>query len=248
MRPLRKWWHGGGDHRCTICCSQVKRFRPYGLLKPRNNAQCPVCGCLERHRLIWLYLERKTDLLDGRTKKLLHVAPEQQIALRFQSVPGVDYLSGDLSAHKAMVQMDITDIQYPADTFDIVYCSHVLEHVPDDRRAMSELCRVLKPGGWAILQVPLSSRPTFEDFTATTPQQRERLFGQHDHVRIYGPDYQDRLVAAGFEVTVDTFAAELGEGERIRYGINPKEEIYCCRKRAAALRPPVDSRSVRKAA
>ena len=126
--------------------------------------------------------------------------------------------------------MDISDIQYPDNTFDVVYCSHVLEHVPDDRRALREFWRVLKIGGWAILQVPITSDVTFEDPTVTSPEERERLFGQHDHVRRYGPDYRNRLVDVGFSVTVDSFVRELDERTVSRYGLMRSEDVYFCRK------------------
>jgi SAM-dependent methyltransferase len=189
-----------------------------------------VCESLERHRLVYLYMSRKTDLFDGRPKKLLHVAPEPQLARLFQQAGYLEYLSADLTSETAMVQMDLTDIPYPDDTFDVEYCSHVLEHVDDDRGAMRELHRVLKPGGWAILQVPITAERTFEDPTVTSPDQRERLFGQADHVRRYGPDYAQRLSTAGFSVTVDGFARTLGRREAERFGLMPEEDVYLCRK------------------
>jgi SAM-dependent methyltransferase len=129
-----------------------------------------------------------------------------------------------------MVEMDVTSIQYPDDCFDVIYCSHVLEHVPDDRAAIRELYRVLKPGGWAILQVPISADATFEDPTVTDPDARERLFGQDDHVRRYGPDYADRLAAAGFLVSVDGFVRELDDREITHFGLERSEDVYFCRK------------------
>ena len=129
-----------------------------------------------------------------------------------------------------MVRMDISDIQYPDNTFDVIYCSHVLEHVPDDKKALREFWRVLKIDGWAILQVPITSDVTFEDPTVTSPEERERLFGQHDHVRRYGPDYRDRLVDVGFSLTVDGFVRQLDERTINRYGLMRSEDVYFCRK------------------
>ena len=179
---------------------------------------------------MYLYVTRKTDLFDGHRKRMLHVAPEPQLSRLLQKAEYIDYLSADLSNPHAMVRMDISDIQCPDNTFDVIYCSHVLEHVPDDRKALREFWRVLKIGGWAILQVPITSDETFEDPTITSPKERERLFGQHDHVRRYGPDYRDRLVDVGFSVTVDGFVRELDERTVSRYGLMRSEDIYFCRK------------------
>jgi predicted SAM-dependent methyltransferase len=161
---------------------------------------------------------------------MLHVAPEPELSRWLQEVEYIDYVSADLSSPRAMVRMDISDIQYRDNTFDVIYCSHVLEHVPDDRKAMREFWRVLKNGGWAILQVPITADVTFEDPTVTSPEERERLFGQHDHVRRYGPDYRDRLVDVGFSVTVDGFVRELDERTVSRYGLMRSEDVYFCQK------------------
>lgn len=214
---------------CPCCQTGLRVFEPHGLV-PREEAICPNCRSLERHRLIWLYLNRNTDLFDSRSKKLLHIAPELQLSRLFKAHSQIDYLSADLSSPRAMVKMDITDIQYPADTFDVVYCSHVLEHVPDDRKAMREFYRVLKPGGWAILLVPITVKETFEDPSVTSPEERERLFGQHDHVRRYGRDYVDRLREAGFTVTEDDFASRFNEKEARRYGVRRHDIVYLCGK------------------
>ena len=142
----------------------------------------------------------------------------------------IDYLSADLDPRKAMTVMDITDIHHPDGSFDVILCSHVLEHIPDDRKALSEFFRVLKPGGWAILQVPIMADTTFEDFSVTDPKEREKLFGQHGHVRSYGLDYGDRLTEAGFSVTVDGFVRDLGEAEIQRQGLTSHENVYLCAK------------------
>ena len=223
----------GFSRYCPCCKTQLRKFSPYGHeLVPRTEACCPVCRSLERHRLIYLYINQATELLDGRPKRMLHVAPEPQLSKWFQQQKFIDYLSADLSSPDAMVQMDVTDIQFPDNSFDVIYCSHVLEHVPDDRKAMSEFYRVLKPGGWAILQVPITAETTFEDPPVTSPQERLRVFGQHDHVRRYGPDYTDRLTAAGFNVTVDGFVRELDDRTIQRFGLMQSEDIYLCRKEA----------------
>jgi SAM-dependent methyltransferase len=150
----------------------------------------------------------------------------------FQESDCIDYLSADLFSTTAMVRMDITDINYADGSFDVIYCSHVLEHVSDDMAAMRELYRVLKRGGWAVLQVPISADVTFEDPKVTSPEARERLFGQSDHVRRYGPDYADRLAAAGFSVLVDGFVHELSDQEINRFGLMRNEDVYFCTKDA----------------
>ena len=214
---------------CPCCKAHLRRFRPYGL-SSRPEARCPVCGSLDRHRLIYLYMTQKTDLFDGHPKNMLHIAPEPQLSRLFQNADGIDYLSADLYSPYAMEKMDLADIRYPDGTFDVIYCSHVLEHVEDDRKAMREFYRVLKAGGWAILQVPISAGTTFEDPTVISPEERERLFGQHNHVRRYGVDYKDRLAEAGFHVSVDGFVRELDDRAASRFGLMRSEDVYLCQK------------------
>lgn len=228
-KTLNRVAYSGTARHCPCCSFDCRKFLSFGLVT-RPDAKCPICGSLERHRLVSLYLKQKTDLFDGRPKKLLHVAPETQLSILFDGESYIDYLSADLEPRKAMTRMDITNIQYPDGTFDVILCSHVLEHIPDDRKALSEFFRVLKPGGWAILQVPIAADVTFEDPSVTDPQEREQLFGQHDHVRNYGPDYSDRLAEAGFSVTVDGFVRELDEAETRRLGLMRHEDVYFCRK------------------
>lgn len=238
---VRRVANVGLARRCPCCEASVRRFLPFGVGRRREEAQCPICGSLERHRLIWLYVTQRTDFFDGKRKKVLHIAPEPQLSRLFKSPEYIDYLSADLFDPHAMVKMDITDIQYPDNTFDVIYCSHVLEHVSDDRKAMREFHRVLKDGGWAILQVPFPettlcvSAPmmddfTFEDPTVTSPNERERVYGQFDHVRRYGRDYGDRLAEAGFSVSIDSFVRELSEREAKRFGLMRTEDVYFCRK------------------
>jgi ubiquinone/menaquinone biosynthesis C-methylase UbiE len=162
---------------------------------------------------------------------MLHFAAEACFESRFRSIIGAGYMTADLM-RPADMKIDITDIQLPENSFDIVYCSHVLEHVPDDRRAMREICRVLKPNGWAILMVPITAEKTVEDPSITDPHERLRLFGQDDHVRAYGPDFVERLEEAGFDVTVTRADDFLSSEEIDRIGVRDAMtgEVYLCTK------------------
>ena len=189
-----------------------------------------MCGVLERHRLSWLYLKQRTRLFKGPRNRLLDIAPEPGISGRIRRSKYVDYLSIDLTSSFAMLKMSVTDLQLPDDSFDAIYCSHVLEHVPEDRRAMGEFYRILKPGGWAIILVPVSGDVTVEDPSVTTPEERVRLFGQHDHVRMYGKDLKERLEGAGFSVVVDAFARNFSPKQVRRFGLRLDDDIYFCYK------------------
>jgi SAM-dependent methyltransferase len=234
--PVGRWARRvmglGFARHCPVCRSHLRRFLPAGT-PPRADALCPICHALERHRLVWLYFRRRTDLFDGRPKRMLHVAPERPLAERLAKLAFLDYRSGDLDSPAARERIDVTAIPYPDDSFDVIYCSHVLEHVPEDRKAMAELCRVLRPGGWAVLQVPINGATTFEDWSVQTAAERERVFGQWDHVRIYGADYKDRLAAAGFVVRVDPFVRQLDARVIAYLGLDRDEDIYFCEKPAA---------------
>src|SRR5262249_39820250 len=156
--------------------------------KGRQNAICPNCKARGRHRLLWLYLKQKTNLFHDKLK-LLHFAPERCFQA-LASLPNLDYLSADLEPGKAMVSMDITVMSLGNDSFNVILYSYCLEHVEDDRAAMSEMYRVLRPGGWAAIMVPTSRRQdvTLEDPSVVSPEERTRLFGQANHVRRYGRD------------------------------------------------------------
>lgn len=200
--------------------------------------ECPYCRSRPRHRTYLIYFKDRTNLFDGKPKRMLHVAPESFLTPIFRAAPNIDYLSGDLNPGnpaigEAMVKLDVTDIQYPDNSFDVIYCSHVLEHVPDDRRGMREMARVLKPGGWALIAVPVIRDRTFEDPNVTTPAERERVYGQFDHVRAYGRDFVDRLSESGFDVTVDNFAGSFPQDLVRKEGLS-REDIYICRKHATS--------------
>jgi ubiquinone/menaquinone biosynthesis C-methylase UbiE len=168
-------------------------------------------------------------LLSGTQYRMLHLAPEDCFVSKFRQYSSIEYLTADLN-NPAMLKMDITDIQYPDNYFDIILCSHVLEHIPDDEKAMRELSRVLNPGGWAILQVPILVEKTFEDPAITDPLEREEKFGQSDHVRIYGLDYRQRLEKSGFLVDIVPFLDDFSSRDRLKYGLNiQKDDIYYCK-------------------
>jgi SAM-dependent methyltransferase len=220
----------GSGRYCPVCEKPSRKFAPAGIVA-RSEARCIHCGSLERQRLVWLYFTRTTNLFSGAVRSMLHVAPEPAIESRLRQRLGGAYLSADLRNPRAMVKMDITDIQYPDERFDAIYCCHVLEHVPDDKKAIREFHRVLKRGGWAALLVPVDAEKTFEDPSVTDPRERLRLFGNPGHVRRYGPDFADRLREAGFGVTVIAPADFLSPEEIGRMGITREAgEIYYCEK------------------
>jgi predicted SAM-dependent methyltransferase len=214
---------------CPVCGSFITEFQPFGSVVVRQNARCGNCGSLERHRMIWPYLKYETDLFSPTPKKMLHIAPEGCLAKNISKYSQIDYLTADLN-YSAMVKMDITNIQYPDNSFDVIYCSHVLEHIADDKQAIKELSRVLKPTGWAILQVPIKAdlEETLEDVTITDPKEKERLFGHEDHVRQYGRDYKNRLEDAGFKVKVVSYLENFTKQQRDFYGLSKKDDIYFC--------------------
>lgn len=224
-------FYSGKGVECNVCGSEFRKFLPYGR-SGRDNALCPHCLSLERHRLMYLYLQRKTNFFKD-DLKLLHVAPEYCFIDRFEKMKNLDYITADIESPLAKVKMDIHQIPFEANTFDVAFCNHVMEHVDDDIKAMSELLRVLKPGGWAIIQSPQdwSRATTYEDPTITDPNERERLFWQDDHLRLFGRDYGQRLEKGGFKVTEDRFVMnELTPEEVKHYALPANEVIYFCQK------------------
>ncbi len=228
---------------CPLCGRDYRKLLPYGLDATvvrdgqvvgggrRPNAQCPGCFSLERERFLFLYLRDVYHLFDEHKDpgwRVLHLAPESNLQRVLRSQAHLDYVSADLSSPKAMVKTDITETGFPDGTFHVIICAHVLEHIPDDAKAMNELYRILKPGGRVVLQTPvvLSLEKTYEDAEITTPEEREKAYGQFDHVRIYGRDFRDRLTKAGFQV--ETFRFD--ENTIKKYGLYPDEDIYICAK------------------
>lgn len=223
----------GNKVTCPIINRSYRKFLPYGRINPRPNALCPDSQSLERHRLLWLYLKDRTNFFEEKLK-FLHVAPEQCFMKPFEKQHGDGYITGDIESPLAKVKMDIHEIPFEDNTFDAAMCNHVLEHVDNDIRAMQEIYRVLKPGGWAIMQVPFFSpvpAQTFEDASIQTPEGREKAFGQSDHVRLYGKDYPDRIRQAGFEVTEDDYIHQIPKESIEKYALPKNEIIYFCRKK-----------------
>jgi SAM-dependent methyltransferase len=223
---LRRRLLGGRVRRCPACGEGAARFFRFGGSN-RPNAWCPFCEALERTRLNWIYLEQQTDLCDGRPKRLLHLAPEESLARRFRALRNLHYVAADLEHGDVMLRIDVTALAFPDASFDVVFCSHVLEHVGDDRRALREIRRVLRPGGWALLPVPpIRVETTEEDPSVSDPQERLRRFGHPEHVRRYGRDYPDRIREAGFRVSVLSAKDVVGAEEIERYGVGSGDEVF----------------------
>ena len=219
--------YAGDNVVCPCCDGRFRRFiRRYG-----SDALCPKCLSLKRHRLLWLYLRDRTEIR-SRDISLLHISPEEALERRLRSLPRLQYVSADLSPSSiAMVRADITNLPFAEGTFDAVICNHVLEHVPDDRRAMGELYRVLKPGGRAYMMHPVSTsnEHTDEDPTVTDKAERRRRFGQDDHVRRYGRDFIQRNQEVGFEVRVEEYSQTLSDDAVAKYVLGD-DRIYVCGK------------------
>lgn len=209
---------------CPCCGGRFRRLQSH---RAEPNVRCPRCKSYNRHRTLWLYLEREGILTDG--PRVLHLAPEPGLAARLCSTPGVSYVSADLDAERAMVPTDLTRMSFGDAEFDLVICCHVLEHIPDDESAMREIHRVLRVGGKALLQHPIdySREASYEDPTITSRQGREAAFGQWDHVRVYGRDLRARLESAGFTVTVERYVDVL-EPEVVRE--------FCLKEPASTVR------------
>jgi len=232
LRQTRNYYryilNKGSSRYCPVCKKLFKKFGNFGTV-PREDAICFYCGALERHRVTWLYLKKMTDLFDGHDKNMLHVAPEQAFEILLKKQLGTRYLTADLHNPRAMVKMDITDIQYPDESFDVIYCSHVLGMVPDDKRALREFYRVLKPDGWAILLVPSTADRTIEKSSVSDSAERSKIFGEN--LRLYGPDVLKRLKEAGFKVNITDQYDFLSKDEIALMGLAGWEEkIFYCTK------------------
>ena len=230
VKPLFSLYLKGNKYTDPIDGKSFRKFLPYGYENQRENVLAPSSLSLERHRLLWLYLQ-KTDFFTA-PKKVLHVAPEQCFYKRFRKQKNLDYLTTDLYSPLADVKADICQLPFDNDSYDVVFCNHVLEHIEDDKKAMSELFRVLKPGGMGIFQIPqdLSLEHTYEDFTITSPEERKKHFGQYDHVRVYGKDYFEKLRNEGFKVDEINCSDLFDDNQIDRYRLVKNEILPVCSK------------------
>lgn len=230
-RPVLAFALHGNKYTDPIDGKSFRKFLPYGYENQRENVLSPSTLSLERHRLLWLYLKNETDFFSS-SKKILHFAPEQAFYKRFRNLKNLDYTTTDLNSPLADVHADICDLPFESDCYDIIFCNHVLEHIPDDTKAIHELFRVLKPGGMAILQIPqdLNRADTFEDDSITDPKERAEIFGQYDHVRVYGKDYFNKLRSIGFEVEEVDYTTRLSEDEIDKYRLAKGEILPICHK------------------
>lgn len=222
----------GKGKQCPLCGCQRRKFLPYGYVTSRENALCPNCLSLERHRLLWLWLVRESDIGRGAMAlpKMLHIAPEVALMRKFKKMYASTpdrYVTADLESPLADMHFDVQQIPLEAESFDAIICNHIMEHVEDDGKALRELYRILRRGGWGVILSPveLEREKTFEDDTITDPAERTRIFGQYDHRRIYGRDYAARLREAGFEVYDIDYKNELSKAEQELYAL-PTDHLY----------------------
>lgn len=231
FRPVLAFWYRGNNYEDPIDGKTYRSFLPYGYENPRENVLAPGTLSLERHRLLWLYLKNETSFFTENLK-VLHFAPEQAFYKRFRNLKNLDYTTTDLNSPLADVKADICNLPFDDNSFDFILCNHVLEHIPDDKKAMQELFRILKPGGTGIFQIPqdLFRETTFEDNSITDPKQRAKIFGQYDHVRVYGRDYFDKLRSIGFTVEEVNYTKSLSNEQIERFRLSKGELIPVVKK------------------
>ena len=231
-RPILAFFLKGDKFKDPIDGRSFKMFLPYGYEKQRNNVLSPSTLSLERHRLLWLYLQNETDFFTS-NKKVLHFAPEQAFYKLFRNQKNLDYTTTDLLSPLADVKADICNLPFADNEYDVILCNHVLEHIPDDTKAMKELFRVLKPSGMAILQIPqdLNRATTFADDSIVDQKERAKIFGQYDHVRIYGRDYFDKLRSIGFQVIEEDYTSKIKPELVEKYCLAKGEIIPICYKK-----------------
>lgn len=231
IRPFFTLYYSGSLYEDPIDGKTFRSFLPYGYEKSRENVLSPSTLSLERHRLLWLYLKNKTTFFTA-PSKVLHFAPEQAFYKRFKKLKHINYTTTDLNSPLADVKADICNLPFDDNSFDVILCNHVLEHIPDDVMAMQELYRVLKPNGWGVFQIPqdIKREKTFEDNSITDKKERAKIFGQYDHVRIYGLDYFDKLRSVGFKVEAVDYTKELSMEDVDKYRLANGELIPLVRK------------------
>lgn len=231
IKPFFQLYYKGNTYQDPIDGKTFRSFLPYGYETPRENVLSPSTLSLERHRLLWLFLKKNTTFFSAKLQ-VLHFAPEQAFYKRFKKLKNLNYVTTDLNSPLADVKADICNLPFADNTFDVILCNHVLEHIPDDTKAMSELYRILKPGGWGVFQIPqdLYREHTFEDNSITDKAERAKIFGQYDHVRIYGRDYFSKLRKIGFTVDEVDFTKLLSPEEIDRYRLAQGEIIPLVKK------------------
>lgn len=217
-----KFMYGGNRHKCPICENKNNKFLAAGLYQKRPNEKCPFCGSLTRHRHMWTFLQ--TILKEGKTLKIIHFAPEKSLERRLKKFDELEYYTSEYEINqKSDYHFNIEAIDLPNDFCDLIICSHVLEHITDDKKAIKELFRILKPGGSALIQVPIwpsEQHPTYENPLVTDPRDRIIHFGQYDHLRIYGLDIISRLSEAGFSVEMIDIEQWFSQSEIKYYGLH----------------------------
>lgn len=231
MRPVLAFVLRGKKFVDPIDGRSFRMFLPYGYEKVRKNVLSPSTLSLERHRLFWLYLKNETTFFK-KNHKVLHFAPEQAFYKHFLNLKNINYTTTDLNSPIADVKADICNLPFEDNSFDFIICNHVLEHIPDDHKAMKELYRVLSFGGTAIIQVPydVTRSTSYEDNSITDPKERAKIFGQYDHVRIYGMDYFNKLENVGFQVEAVDYTKKLTDKEINTFRLAKGELIPVCRK------------------
>ncbi|MDD3771440.1 MAG: class I SAM-dependent methyltransferase [Weeksellaceae bacterium] len=230
-QPFLIWFYKGNRFTDPIDGKSYRKFLPYGYEKQRQNVLSPGTLSLERHRLMWLFLQKETDFFSAQLN-VLHIAPEQSFYKRFRKLKNLNYTTCDLNSPLADVKADIQNLPFEDHTFDVIFCNHVLEHVKDDKKALKELFRVMKPGGWGIFQVPIryQLKKTFEDSTITDRKERIEKFGQYDHVRVYGTDYYEILASVNFKVEKVNLSEKLTDEEIKRFALEKNEILPVVRK------------------
>lgn len=220
ITPILRIIFRGKKYTDPIDDSNYSKFLSYGYKTVRKNALCPGTLSLERHRLLWLYLDRETNFLSSNLK-VLHVAPEQVFYKKFKKLKNWEYLTFDLNSPIADIKGDLISTNFKDEYFDLIICNHVLEHIEDDKSALDEMYRILKYNGISILQVPINveRENTFEDLSIKSKIQREKYFGQYDHVREYGLDFKDRVEQAGFKVEMINYSKKISQDLVIKYGL-----------------------------